>query len=89
MLSKVLAKILTDHGKCKQDSDRYLVPDETSLTLYASVGDETLTLGKLKEVVLDTDVVIAISRDARTIVTYEDVRAVRFSGEKKRGAGLV
>jgi hypothetical protein len=91
MTSKVLAAILTQHGKCKQEGSRYLLPSEVGASVYIAIGSEALTVDNVNELVLEPDVVIAVtSRSERYVMTYEDIRALRFHGRGRAtgyGAG--
>ena len=81
MTSKVLTEILTHHGKCKREGDRFLLPADVGASIYAAVGTEALTIDQVNEVALDPEVMVAVTtRGDRYVVAYEDVRAFRFHG---------
>lgn len=48
------------------------------VTLYASIGQESLAIDRVTEIELDHEVaIVATRRHERYVLAYEDVRAIR------------
>jgi hypothetical protein len=89
MTSKVLADILTRHGKCERDGNLYCIPAKTDATVYASFGSDVLIIERVSTVDLDAEVCsVTTTRNDHFVLVYEDVRALRFADAKGNVAGL-
>ena len=87
MTSKVLIDVLIE-ADGKRDGDVISMEDNADITIFASVGNHTLTVDRVTAVECRTDVLIASTRKHdRFVLAYEDVRAVRI-GAVRNKAGL-
>lgn len=87
MTSKVLIDVLID-ANGKREGDVISMDSDADVTLFASVGNHTLTVDRIAAVECRNDVLIASTRKSdRFVLAYEDVRAVRI-GAVRNKAGL-
>lgn len=87
MTSKVLIDVLTN-AKGKREGDAIHLDDSADVTLFATLGTQTLTIDKIRVVECGPEVVIATTRKQdRFVLAYEDVRALRIGAVRNR-AGL-
>jgi hypothetical protein len=78
----VLIQILTKHAHCKKDGQKHLVPEDVSLTLYVSTGEENLVVDRITEVMFEGDVVVCrAAKESMFAFIAKDVRAVRMTGD--------
>lgn len=90
MKSKALGDILTKHGQCTLNGDKIDVPEAASVTLFASIGSESLVVAQVLSIQLLDDLVYATTQKGESYaVLAEDVRAVRFGKIQKKRTGLV
>jgi hypothetical protein len=87
MTSKVIADILTRHGRCAKDGDRYPIPSGAEATVFAAIGPGGLIIEKVTSVALEHEVVVvATSRGETYCLAHEDVRALRIT-DRRNAAG--
>lgn len=56
----------------------------TDVTVFASLGNEALTIARVVEMTTEADaVVLTTHRNERYVLFYEDVRGVRFAPLKE------
>lgn len=56
----------------------------TDVTVFASLGHETLTVARVVEVALTPDaLVLTTARQERYVLFYDDVRGIRFAPLKE------
>ena len=88
MITQVIADLFAGRGGFVADGDRLNSPEDGEATVFASIGNETLVIDKVKVVELDQEVAIFTTRKEVYVVACGDVRALRFSSSSG-GAGLV
>ncbi len=90
MTPKVLAGILTDQGGCESDGERYFVPSGVDVSVYCAMGMETLTVDRVGELQLESEIAVLVTaRAEKYVLAYEDIRGLRFSGkERSTGYGI-
>jgi len=89
MTGKAVAKFLIEHGKCTDSGGVLALPGDTRATLFVSMGAEPLVVEGLASVAVSDDAVVARTvRGDTFVVLAQDVRALRFEGQKGR-AGVV
>lgn len=87
MTSKVLIDVLTD-ANGSREGDVISMDKDSDITLFASVGNHTLTVDRIASVECKSDVLFAKNRKGDCFVlAYEDVRAVRI-GAARNKAGV-
>ena len=87
MKSKVLVDVLLN-ANGNRDGDVISMDANADITLFASVGNHTLTIDRVMSVECQEDVLIATTRKHdRFVLAYEDVRALRI-GSVRNKAGL-
>ena len=82
MTPKSLAAILTQHGKAKSEGSRYVLEGGVGCTLYCSLGTDALTVSAT-ELELG-ELLVAKSGNETFVLAYEDIRAIRFGGGKRK-----
>ena len=89
MTQKVLADVLMKYGRADRQDDLLRLASDTTVSLFVSVGEETLNIHRVNALELLHDVlVIHTSRQERYVVVYEDVRAIHFGAPNSK-PGLV
>lgn len=87
MTSKVFIDVLQNVGGVRE-GDTIRVDGDADITLFVSLGIQTLTIDRIAEVECRDDILIASTRkNDRYVLAYEDVRAVRIGANRKQ-AGL-
>ncbi len=91
MKTKALVDVLTSNGNCKHKDGKIEINDDTDVTLYTSLGNETLLVATLTSIVITDDLLIAKTRKGDTYaLVAEDLRAVRVGkGKGPRRTGLI
>ncbi|MCP4444136.1 MAG: hypothetical protein GY811_02160 [Myxococcales bacterium] len=89
MKSKTLAEIVSKYGQGTKEGEKIVIPEEKSLTLYASLGGEALMIADVRSFEVSDEMVFASTGkgDFFAIAT-EDVRAIRIgpqAGKKRTG----
>jgi hypothetical protein len=89
---KVLTALLTRHMECSQQTARdglkFSMPSGAEVTLFVSTGEESLVVEKVRELILEADLVVATtSREERFAFLCRDLRALRATGSGRSGAG--
>jgi hypothetical protein len=88
MTHKALADILGKHGGGTVKGGRVDLSSSPDVTLFATLGDESLVVEKVRQVDFDDEFLIAVTaRNDRYVLVYEDVRAVRLGAAGPSGAG--
>tara|TARA_R110002096_G_scaffold44526_6_gene120152 strand:- start:52878 stop:53156 length:279 start_codon:yes stop_codon:yes gene_type:complete len=91
MKSKILAEILSKHGQGTQEDKKIVIPEDQSITLYASLGGEALMVADVRTIELADETVLAFTGkgDLFAIAT-EDIRALRVGPQaSKKRTGLI
>jgi hypothetical protein len=84
MSPKVLSDILQRYGAGVREGDVVRFDKNTDVTVFASLGQETLTVGRVVEMETAADaLVLTTIRQERYVLFYEDVRGVRFAPLKE------
>lgn len=84
MLHKNLIEVLGGSGLTK-DGDAYVVPAGLGVTVYLSLGDETLVVDRVSRLEVGAELAtVATTRKERYVVELDAVTAFRFQPE---GAG--
>lgn len=84
MTSKVFIDVLQSVGGIRE-GDTIRVDSDADITLFVSLGTQTLTIDRVAEVECRDDILIASTRkNDRYVLAYEDVRAVRIGAVRKQ-----
>lgn len=90
MSPKILSDILQRHGAGVREGENLRFDKNTDVTVFASLGHETLTVARVVEMTLSTDaLVLTTSRNERYILFYDDVRGIRFAPLKESKAAFL
>lgn len=91
MKTKALVEVLSSHGNCTHKDGTIEIAEETEVSLYASLGSETLVMGGLSTIKIMEEMVLANTRKGETYaIVAEDIRAVRVGQNNgKRRTGLI
>ena len=91
MKIKALVDVLSSNENCKHKDGTIEIGDGAEVSLYASLGSETLVVGGLASIVVSDDVLLANTRKGDTYaLVAEDLRAVRVGkGKNERRTGLI
>jgi hypothetical protein len=90
MSPKILSDILQRHGAGVREGDNMRFDKNTDVTVFASLGNETLTVARVVEMTLAPDaLVLTTNRHERYILFYDDVRGVRFAPLKETKAAFL
>lgn len=91
MKSETLAKILSKHGQGGTEGDTTTIPEDQSITLYASIGGEALMVADVRTVEMDDQIVLATTAKGDLFaIASEDVRAMRIGPQTtKKKTGLI
>lgn len=80
MTSKVLSDVLTRHGKGVQEGQIVRLEHDAEVTVFATIGQETLAIERVAELNLEHEVVVVTTRRSEHyVLAYEDVRSIRFA----------
>jgi hypothetical protein len=91
MKTKALVEVLSSNGNCTHKDDTIEIPEGTEVSLYVSLGSETLVVSGLATIQLMDEMLLASTRkgEAYAIVS-EDLRALRVgAGKTGRRTGLI
>lgn len=87
MTSKVLIDVL-ENANGTREGDLINIDKDANITLFASIGNQTLTIDRVAAVDCRSDVVIATTgKNDKFVLAYEDVRAIRIAAPRHK-AGL-
>ncbi len=91
MNSKALAQVLSTQGKSSEKDGQFEIGAETALTLYASLGSETLIISSVQTVKLMDEFLLATNQKGESYaIVMQDVRALRFGkGAATKRTGLI
>ena len=91
MNTKALSDVLTTHGPGTDKDGTIELSEDTSVSLYAGIGSESLVISSVSGVTLSTDMVLATTRKGESFALLaEDIRAVRFGkAPSKKKTGLI
>jgi hypothetical protein len=90
MSPKVLSDILQRYGAGTRDGDNMRFDKNTDVTVFASLGQEALTVGRVVEMTIAAEaLVITTTRQERYVLFYEDVRGIRFAPLKETKAAFL
>ena len=90
MSPKVLSDILQRYGSGVREGDSVRFDKHTDVTLFASLGHETLTVSRVVEMTIAADaLVITTAKQERYVLFYEDVRGIRFAPLKESKAAFL
>ncbi len=91
MKSNTLAEILSKHGQGTQEDKKIVIPEEQSITLYASLGGEALMVADVRSVELTDETILAVtSKGDLFAIATEDIRAMRVGPQaNKKRTGLI
>jgi len=85
MTSKMLVEVLAKYGHCEREGDVIRIGANTQVSVFATVGDETLTIHRVTQIELMAEVlIVTIHRGDLYAIAYEDVRALHFGGNKSK-----
>ncbi len=84
-----LTTILSEQTGCKKDGDRFVISDEVAVTVFASAGNQTLTIEGIRELSLQANdtVVVKTGRSDCYAFLCEDLRALHVKPGKKHSPG--
>ena len=79
MTSKVIAEILAEHGGFALVDGLLRAPDDGEATVFATLGQESLSISKVRAVTMKDDVIVVSTRKEVFVLACGDVRALRFA----------
>ena len=84
-----LTTILSEQAGCKKDGNRFVISDEVGVTIFASAGNQTLTIEGIKELALQANdtVVLKTGRGDCYAFLCEDLRALHVKPGKRNSPG--
>jgi hypothetical protein len=92
MKTEQLQKVLEGEAAVKAEGKGvYLVGDDLDLTVMLDMGQEPLSIGRIKRLVVSGDLLSIETHKGDRLFTSATVRAVKFSttdANKSRGAGF-
>lgn len=92
MNTKALAQVISTQSKgCTEKDGVIEIGAESSLTVYANLGSETLVIAAIASVTIIDEVLMATTKKGESYaIVAQDVRALRFGkGESTRRTGLI
>jgi hypothetical protein len=91
MKTKALLEVLVSNGNCTHKDGTIEIGEDTEVSLYASLGSETLSVGGLSSIELANDLILGKTRKGECYaILAEDLRAVRIGkGKGARRTGLI
>ncbi len=83
--------VLTSNGNCTHKDGTIEIAEDTEVSLYASLGSETLLVSGLASISVADDMLLAKTRKGDTYaIVAEDLRALRVGkGKAGRRTGLI
>ncbi len=89
MTSQTLSEILSDHAKAERTGNTITIPTGLDVTIFAAVGDESLTIHQVVSVELKQEAaIIDTKRGEHYALVYADIRLLKYSETSRRsGAG--
>ena len=79
MTSQALAEIFATRGGFAADGGRLVGTEDAEATVFATLGNESLVIDRVKSVEIDKEVIVIATRKDLYVLACADVRAVRFS----------
>lgn len=92
MNTKALAQVISTQSKGSTEKDGVIeIGAETSLTVYANLGSETLVIATVATVsILDELLLATTTKGESYAIVAQDIRALRFGkGPSGRRTGLI
>ena len=91
MKTKALIEVLSSHEHCTQNDDTVEIAAEVEVSLYASLGSETLMIAGLSAIKISEELLIASTRKGEIYaILPDDLRAVRMGKSNgNRRTGLI
>lgn len=87
MNTTLLAKTLVARGGFEKKGEAWERKGDIGLTIFATIGNEALSVGSVEKVAFDDDLVLIDTKKGDTYaIVAQDIRALRFgeTGEKRR-----
>ena len=92
MNTKALAQVIRTESKGSTEKDGVIeIGDDTTLTVYANLGSETLVIASVASVSIVDELLMATTTKGESYaVVAQDIRALRFGkGPSGRRTGLI
>ena len=92
MKIKSLTQLLLTHGKCTEKDGEYLLEEGKAVTLYASLGQETLMIESVIKLAFNEESMLLASTEKGDlfVLVAESVHSLKFGrAAEKRRTGII